>query len=94
MKKITKKTKSPEIIVDCINFDTVADLYDNYMFAKIRAKKPITEEEVNGYVLNQMSKFFNMAIGAALYAASTCTTVCNQKKQPWYKRLWNWIRRK
>ena len=94
MKKNTKKTKSPEVIVDCINFETLNDLYDNHTMAKVRAGKPVTEEEVDNMVANNVGKALDVAVTGTIAACIACSCMCKPKKLPWYKRFWNWLRRK
>ena len=97
MKKTTKKkTIKADFLVDLVNVETVNDVYTNTTIAKVRAGKPITEEELDGYARNAVRRTLDEAIPAMIVAMSTaCCEVCGvKKKQPWYKRLWNWMRRK
>ena len=97
MKKTTKKkTVKPDFLVDCVNVETVNDVYTNTTVAKVRAGKPITEEELDGYAKNAVRCTLDDVIPAMMVAMGTaCCEFCGaKKKQPWYKRLWNWIRRK
>lgn len=92
MKKNTKKTKSPDIIIDCVNFTTLNDLYNNYTYAKVCACKPITKEEFDNVIATEANKAGSIGfIAGALHAPCDW---CKPKKQPWYKRFWNWLRRK
>lgn len=97
MKKITKKkTVKPDFLVNCVNIETVNDVYTNTTVAKVRAGKPITEEELDGYAKNAVSHTLDEVIPAIIIATGTacCDFYSVKKKQPWYKRLWNWVRRK
>lgn len=93
MKKNTKKTVKPEIIVNCVDVKTVNDVYDNYTIAKVRAGKPITENQLDEYAINAVRKKLDEVIPIILVATETvCSEFCNcGKKKAWYKRAWNWI---
>lgn len=93
MKKTTKKTKAPEILMNCVTNTTVNDIYSEYTAAKVRAGKTITEEQLDAYAINAVNKTLDIAIPA--FAAATCfmcSECCTVKKQPWYKRMWNKIK--
>lgn len=95
MKKSTKKTvKTPEILIDCVNYRCSNDLYDNYIVAKVRAGKPITEEQLDGYAMNAVRETADLIIPAAIMTTSAtwCDYCNNKKKQPWHKRLWKKIK--
>lgn len=102
MKKTTKKkTVKPDFLVDCVNVETVNDVYTNATVAKVRAGKPITEEELDGYAknavrctLDDVRCTLDDVIPAMMVAMGTaCCEFCNcQKKQPWYKRAWKKIK--
>ena len=95
MKKTTKKkTVKPDFLVDCVNVETVNDVYTNATVAKVRAGKPITEEELDGYAKNAVRCTLDDVIPAMMVAMGTaCCEFCNcQKKQPWYKRAWKKIK--
>ena len=85
MKKSTKKTvKTPEILIDCVNYRCSNDLYDNYIVAKVRAGKPITEEQLDGYAMNAVRETADLIIPAAIMTTSAawCDYCNNKKKHP------------
>lgn len=95
MKKSTKKTvKTPEILIDCVNYTCSNDLYSNYIVAKVRAGKTITEEQLDGYAMDAVRKAADIIIPAAIMTTSVawCDYCKGNKKQSWYKRLWKKIK--
>lgn len=93
MKKTTKKTKTPEIIMNCVTNTTVNDIYSEYTAAKVRAGKTITEEQLDAYAINAVNKALDIAIPAFANATCfMCSGYCTVKKQPWYKRMWKKIK--
>lgn len=93
-KKVTKKTVKPEVMVNCVNVETSSDAYKQYILAKVRNNKPITEEELNMMVNNsltdQANTFTDLFIASHLLL-NDCLN-CPTKKTPWYKKLWNKIK--
>lgn len=92
--KTIKKSKNPEFIVNAYTPNTVNDLNDNVVYAKIRAGMLITEDEIDSVITNFARKAarFMALMTSCLFEATQCD-MC-PKKEPWYKRLWKWIRRK
>ena len=92
MKKITKKTKKtvkPDIIMNLVGYETVNDLYDNYIQAKAVANIAITPEELD---VVRNNAFMNGSSDIVVFVECGCNKPA--KKLPWYKRFWNWITRK
>lgn len=84
MTKKSKKTVNPELIINTIGCETSADVYDQYINAKVRAGRAITKDELEFTRDN-----------ANIYFVDTYHVIeCKCKKLPWYKRFWNWITRK
>jgi len=93
MKKTIKKTKTPEVIMNCVTNTTVNDIYSEYTAAKVRAGKTITEEQLDAYAINAVNKVLDIAIPAFANATCfVCSGCCTVKKQPWYKRMWKKIK--
>lgn len=92
-KKDTKKTKSPEILVNCFDVETPNDIYAETIQAKIRAKKAITEEELDWYAISTVNKALELVIPTTVLSvgAAMCSACC-KKKEPWYKRAWKKIK--
>lgn len=103
LKKSKKITKTPDIIVNYTNVDSVEDVIMESIIAKVRAGIAITEDEFM-YVFHRGA---DIAIEAFedFYAAHT-TIIENDKlakdllkmlgkaikpKKPWYKRFWAWL---
>lgn len=92
MKKITnrtKKTVQPDILINTIGCETVNDIYDNYIQAKAEAKKPITPEDLD---VVRNNAFMHGSPDVTVFVECNCNKI--EKKLPWYKRFWNWLRRK
>lgn len=81
--KMTKKTKKPELILNCTNCVTEADVQEAYIDAKVRAGKAISNEELQFVKDN-----------AAVFVDIINLIEMHYQKEPWYKRFWNWLRRK
>lgn len=103
LKKSKKITKTPDIIVNYTNVDSVEDVIMESIIAKVRAGMAITEEEF-AYVFHRGA---DIAIEAFkdFHVAHT-TIIKNDKlaknllkmldnaikpKKPWYKRFWAWL---
>lgn len=106
LKKTKKVTKKPMFLVDLTEIESPDDIVMEFIAGKVRAGLPISEKEMffsMGYgaatALTAVEDFYYShatmieddklankllkEIGKAL-----------KKKQPWYKRFWNWITRK
>ena len=83
--KTTKKVAEPELIINTTNCANPADIQEAYIDAKIRAGRTITSEEL------QFAKDHAAPIVDVFNVVEL--RIC-EKKLPWYKRLWNWLRRK
>lgn len=86
LKRTTKKATKPEIILNCIGCETSTDLYNELVNAKVRAGKPVSEDELE------------IAKNVAIENAEPTIAVVEVKvvetaapKKPWYKRFWNWL---
>jgi len=100
MKKAVKSVKNPSLVVDFTNQDNVDNPRLAFISAKINQGASLTENDINAmleqmkqYVINKLFDDCNSIIlknGNIL----KCKAVNLIKKQPWYKRLWNWITRK
>ena len=90
MKKSTKpmpkkKATEPELIINTANCVTPADVQEAYIDAKIHAGRKITSEEL---------QFAKDHAAPIVDVYNICEIHLCEKKLPWYKRLWNWLRRK
>ena len=90
MKKIIKKTskktaKKADILMNYVGCETSTDVLNAYIDAKVKANKPITQDELE-IVENRNPK-------VEIVAFCECVPVVEEKK-PWYKRFWNWLTRK
>lgn len=100
MKKTVKNVKTPSLVVDFTNQDNISNPKLAFISAKINQGKSLTENDINAmldqmkqYVINKLFEDCNSLMlknGNIL----KCKVVELIKKQPWYKRLWNWITRK
>ena len=87
VKKQVKKNIQPDFIMNCTDLQTQADVYNELVHAKVRAGKPITEEELD------IAKDYAAADAEEnILIITECNLI--EKKKPWYKRFWNWLRRK
>lgn len=103
MKKVTKttnSTKKPSLVVDFTNQDNVNNPKLAFISAKINQGKSLTENDINAmleqmkqYVINRLFDDCNSLIlkNGNILKYKIVEAI---KKQPWYKRLWNWITRK
>lgn len=83
MKKNIKKNtnKKFDLIINCVDCETSLDVVNAYINAKVKARKPITEDELE-IVENRNPEY-------------VCFPVFfKEVKTPWYKRFWNWLTRK
>ena len=83
IKNTAKKAPKLDMIINCVGCETEANVYDAYIDAKARAGKQITEEDL---------KF--VRDNATVYVDIFNVWEVKCKKQPWYKRFWNWLLRK
>lgn len=105
---MTKKTKKPAFkpafVADFTWCETAEDAYEELLTAKYEAKVPLTNYEVGKFceykIVQALDQFVDDLFGgynavviddgeAKAFDAFKVTV-----KQPWYKRLWNWITRK
>ena len=85
IKKTSKKTaKKADILMNYTNCETSTDVLNAYIDAKVKANKPITQDELE-IVENRNPKVEIVAF---------CECVPVSAKKPWYKRFWNWLTRK
>lgn len=82
-KKTTKKVK-PVYTVDLRDIETLSDIDLVFGVAKHDAHLPLTDNELKAIIEEFGTKI------TFVY----CDSSCKKKKLPWYKRFWNWIRRK
>lgn len=84
MKKTTKKTVKPEIILNCIDNTTPKEIYNEYVHAKVRAGRPITTEEL------KLAENTAVENDPAIVIFTECNcTVEPEKKPNIFKRIWN-----
>lgn len=109
MKTTKKTKKEPKFIVDYTNIQRPEDVYVEYILAKVRAGMVIDTEEAKmlvkfGAVLTMevidsyiefFEKYHVTTIENEKVAKDLLDVLvkATQKKQPWYKRLWNWIKK-
>ena len=105
-KKSTKKVTKPEFIVDMTTAETPLDVAYEFAEAKVRAGKPITQNEADTIEKTGFMTAANV-VDACIADAEKHTTYIEDdeladkllkeikkhqnKKQPWYKRFWRWI---
>jgi hypothetical protein len=77
VKKTTKKTVEPEIIINCVTNTTPKQLYNEVVNAKVRAGKPINVEELQFIKDTTVSETINEVAGilAAEMAAIPHTSI-------------------
>lgn len=68
VKKTTKKTVEPEIIMNCVTNTTPKQLYNEAINAKIRAGKPINAEELQFIKDTTVAETVNELAGVAVEA--------------------------
>lgn len=105
-KKVVKKTKKPDFVVDWTNIDSYLDIPYETAQGKIRAGLPITQEEAD--VIEKMGFVTAVdVVNMMVNEVDAHTTYIEDdkladklikeikkyinKKQPWYKRFWRWI---
>lgn len=77
-KKSTKKTFKPTYTVDITNCEDPFDVLVQFGLAKQNAGLPITDDELNAIIDDN----------AILVVIHDIITKREDKKLPWYKRLW------
>lgn len=96
-KKAVKNTKKFDFIVDMRTYNTADDVYNAFTDAKVYAGLPISEEEWDRELLAAFTAGFNanllFVLGDLVCANATCVKK-EEKKQPWYKRIFNWFKKK
>ena len=85
IKKPVKKAAKPEFIINAVGCVTPADVQDAYIEAKVNAGRNITGEEL---------KFTKDHATPVIDVFNVVELQICEKKLPWYKRFWNWLRRK
>ena len=108
-KKTTKKVTKPEFIVDMTTAETPVDVAYEFAEAKVRAGKPITQNEADTIEKNGFLTAASL-VEECIEDIEKRTTYIEDdelaedmiklikkhqnKKLPWYKRFWRWITRK
>lgn len=80
-----KKAVKPELIINGVNCVTPEDIQDAYIEAKVNAGRNISAEEL---------QFVKDYAAPIIDVYNICEIQLTEKKLPWYKRFWNWLRRK
>lgn len=105
---MTKKTKKPAFkpafVADFTWCETAEDAYEELLTAKYEAKVPLTNYEIGKFceykIVQALDQFVDDLFGGHNAVviddgeAKACDAFKVTVKQPWYKRLWNWITRK
>ena len=87
MKKISKKYK-PTYTVEYDEIQTLDDIRMVFALGKQDAGLPLADEE-----LTDIIEWFVERARPKMYIIN-CECQERKKKLPWYKRFWNWLRRK
>lgn len=106
--KNTKKVIKPEFIVDMTTAETPLDVVYEFAEAKVRAGKPITQTEADAIEKTGFMTAVE-AVDACITEVEKHTTYIEDdklakdmikliekyqtKKQPLYKRFWNWLKK-
>ena len=107
--KTLKNIKKPMIIVDLTNIESCEDIKFEFNRAKAKAGVPLTDAEINSVVaygahlaLDVIDQFCEQ------YQAVQTVEITDKKqikkaikaienilkpKTPWYKKLWNWVKK-
>ena len=109
MKSTKKTKKEPKFIVNYTNIERPEDVYTEYILAKVRAGIAIDMEEAKMLVkfgavltmevIDNYIELFEKTCVTTIEDEKVAEDLLNilvkatQKKQPWYKRLWNWIKK-
>lgn len=107
---MTKKTKKqvfkPVFVIDLTTCESAEDMYKDILYNKFYNRLPLTHYEVTKlleYRLidgleNLLEDMFDgknaLVIEGDEVLAFDAVKVELKEKQPWYKRLWNWLTRK
>lgn len=92
--KSIKKTSEPAYVVDATKCESGKDLKLAFIFAKAN-NAIITEEELVFLIETVIELTLDLkhtvdsVILGSVHMLETCL-----KKQPWYKRFWNWLTNK
>ena len=108
-KKASKKTtKKYTYVVDLTKAETAADVYDAFIDAKIKAGMPITEVEMIRAKAHIVDLVFDTIDDITIGFDKNVTTINDDKfvkdfikfidthvnkKDPWYKRAWKWVKK-
>ena len=107
MKKVIKKTKKPQFVVDLTNVENPVQLYAKFGLAKNEAGLPMLKDELNaimlvsglvgaealGEILSEIPcKSFEIKNGEKLVFDDKGKFMV--KKPNIFRRFWNWITRK
>lgn len=107
---MTKKTKKPvfkpDFVIDLTNCEDAEEMYKELIYNKYEERLPLTHYEVGKLVeyklidgmQNILEELFDghnaLVLEGDDIKAFDAVKVEITEKQPWYKRLWNWITRK
>lgn len=91
-KKAVKNTKKFDFIVDMRTYNSADDVYNAFTEAKVYAGLPISEEEWDRALACAFEAGFFTNVVIACDIARSSKKI--EKKQPWYKRLFNWFKKK
>lgn len=106
--KKTKKAIKPKFIVDMTATETPADVADAFILAKINAGIPISTTELICTKFNTIDRIMEELRELTSEFAEHVNVVEDDKlvkdiinlvnaklnkKQPWYKRFWNWLKK-
>lgn len=93
-KKTNKKTVKPTFIVDVTECNSPEEIRRAFTLAKVKNGVAITFDELDHFV-STIVEDYNDVVTSTIAAAFICSNCCEcEKKQPWYKRFWKWLRRK
>lgn len=92
--KKNRTSKKPMFIVDLTNVDDARDVVFEFTMGKVRAGLPITENELMSAINYSIDYTLSILSDAIVIGTTFCGMCENCKKQtPWYKRVWNWIKK-
>lgn len=88
--KNTKETKAtkPTIVVDLTKVETTNDIADAFITAKVNAGVALTKADLataKAIIADRIFSELNEIIKLVEKRVA--------KKQPWYKRAWNWVKK-
>ena len=105
----TKKNNKPMIIVDLTKVETCEDIRFEFTRAKAKAGVPLTDQEINQVVaygahlaLDVIDQFCDQFSAQSVVlkdkkqikkAIKMIEKMLKPKKEPWYKRFWNWVKK-